>query len=309
MKLPPFEYLRASSAAEAVSVLSADEDSKVLAGGQSLLPLMALRLAHPTVLVDIAALDLAGVEVVDGPSHIDASSCGGPVPKGGKSIRLGAMVRQSVLESEPVVAETVPLLAAAARYVGHPATRNLGTLGGSLAHADPAAELPAVAVALGAVAVVVGPAGPRHLACSLLAEGYFTTSLAPDEILTEICFPAAGPRHGAAWCEWSPRVGDFAEAGVGVAVDLDGDGAITAIVAAACSVAPVPLDLGTALADAGVVGATSLPDPLLRAAARAAESAASGSPGDKAELTGLLAARAVARAFQGARKPIAEVQT
>jgi carbon-monoxide dehydrogenase medium subunit len=303
VKLPPFEYVRASTTAEAVAALAADEDAKVLAGGQSLLPLMSLRLAHPTVLVDIGPVGLAGVEVVD-----DSSRRDGPLGAGARSIRLGALVCHRVLESDPVVAEAVPLLAAAARYVGHPATRNRGTLGGSLAHADPAAELPAVAVALGATAVAVGPTGARQLACSTLAEGYFTTCLAPDEILTEVRFPAAGPRHGAAWCEWAPRTGDFAEAGVGIDLDLDGGGAVARLAAAACSVGPIPLDLGPALAAAGVVGATSLPPALLRTAARATEAATSAASADKAELTGLLAARALAIAFEGARKRRAEAR-
>ena len=201
----------------------------------------------------------------------------------------------------PVVAAAAPLLAAAAGHVGHPATRNRGTLGGSLAHADPAAELPAVAVALGAVAVVSGPSGTRPLPCAELGQGSFTTALRPDEILTEIYFPGAGERAGAAFCEWTARAGDFAEVGVGVAVELSAGGAAERVSAGACALGPVPLDLGPTLVAAGILGKDRTSASLLRAIGRAVEEVASPAGEDKAQLAGLLAARALRRAFDEAQ--------
>nr|MDQ2728487.1 FAD binding domain-containing protein [Actinomycetota bacterium] len=160
MKPPPFDYVCATSLEEAVSALAGDEDAKVLGGGQSLVPLLNLRLARPTVLVDIARLGLDEVTVDGG------------------MLRVGAMARQRRLEVDPLVAAAVPLLSDAVAQVGYPATRNWGTIGGSLAHADPAAELPAVAVALGASLLATGPTGSRRLDCANLADGFFTTTLA-----------------------------------------------------------------------------------------------------------------------------------
>lgn len=284
MKPPPLDYLRPATVAEAVAALAADEDAKVLAGGQSLVPLLALRLARPSVLVDICDLGLEEVgEGKDG------------------SIRVGAGVRQRRLELDPGIRSAVPLLADAVGQVGYPSTRNRGTLGGSLAHADPVAELPAVAAALGAVAVAAGPSGTREIPCAELATGWFSTVLDPAEVLTEVRFPPiGGDRHGAAWREWAPRAHDFATAGVGVAVDLDASGTCTAVHAAACGIGGAPLVLSDALA--GVVGsvAGSELSSLLRAVAAAAREAAAGGEEDRVELVGLLAARATADAIGAA---------
>jgi carbon-monoxide dehydrogenase medium subunit len=266
--------------AEAVDVLAADEDAKVLAGGQSLLPLMALRLARPTVLVDIGALDLAGVEL------------------DGAVVRLGGLVRHCTLLTDPVVQAHAPLLAAAAAHVGHPAIRNRGTLAGSLAHADPAAELPAAAVALGATVTVQGPGGTRALGAVDLIDGYFSNHLEPGEVITAIQVAAAGSGQGAAFCEWAARAGDFAEVGVGVAVETGADRACTAVRAAACGVSGAPMLLGPRL-DELLGGATEASAAQLVEAARVATEAAdeAGAGEDKAELAGLLTARAVKRAF------------
>jgi carbon-monoxide dehydrogenase medium subunit len=280
VKFPPFEYIRASSVAEAVDRLAADEDAKVLAGGQSLLPLMALRLARPTVLVDIGALDLAGVEL------------------DGDVVRLGGLVRHSTLLTDPVVLAHAPLLAAAAAHVGHPAIRNRGTLAGSLAHADPAAELPAATVALGATVTVQGPGGIRSLAAADLIDGYFNNNLEPGELITAIQVAAAGSGQGAAFCEWAARAGDFAEVGVAVAVDTGADRACTAVRAATCGLSGAPLLLGPRLEEL-LGGASEASAAELVEAARVATGAAeeAGADEDKAELTGLLTARAVKRAF------------
>lgn len=285
MKFPPFEYVRVATLDEAVRLLLAEEDARVIAGGQSLLPLMALRLARPTVLVDITGLGLDRVEEAVGAD--------------GTVLRLGTLVRHSRLTTDPVVERAAPLLAAAAAHVGHPAIRNRGTLGGSLAHADPAAELPAAAVALGATVAVEGPDGPRRLTCADLVSGYYTNSLEPGEIVTAVEVPAAGAGHGVAFCEWAARCGDFAEAGVGVAVETDADGLCRILRAAACGVAARPLSLSEHLASIAV-GANKADASLLRAVSAAAESAArqAGASEDKAELAGLLAARSLYRAWK-----------
>ncbi|MCU4184490.1 FAD binding domain-containing protein [Acidiferrimicrobium sp. IK] len=294
MKPAPFAWHPAGSVEEAVSVLSADEDAKLLAGGQSLLPLLSLRLARPTTLVDLEDAGLGVLEIADGDRAQPAASGDSRV------LVAGAMVRQRRLELDPLVAATVPLLADAARHVGFPATRNRGTLGGSLAHADPVAELPAVAVALDATVVATGPRGERRLAASALADGFFATTLEPAEVLTAVRFPAAGPGHGAAWCEWSPRLHDFPDAGVGVAVELDGTGALRWVGAAACGIGGGPLPLGDELA-ATAAGATEATPGLLRAAAGAVTAAARGAGDGRDELCGLLAARALAQAFRRAQ--------
>lgn len=285
MKPPPLDYLRPASVAEAIAALAADEDAKVLAGGQSLMPLLNLRLARPTVLVDIEGLGLDGLTL------------------DGTVLRLGALVCQRRLEFDPTVARAAPLLAEAVAHVGYPATRNRGTLGGSLAHADPVAELPAVAVALGATVVAVGPGGTRRIACAEFADGFFSTTLGSDEIITEIEFPATrGVGHGAAWCEWAPRAHDFAEAGVGVALDFDESGACVAVRAAACGVGIRPLPLAGVVGAAGVLGCSGADRALLGSVADAVGEAcgAAGDPG-KGELAGLLAARAVYRAVERGR--------
>jgi carbon-monoxide dehydrogenase medium subunit len=287
MKPVPFEYLAVSSLAEGVRALSTDEGAKVIAGGQSLMPLLSLRLARPTLLVDINRLGLDSFTV----DPIDST------------IRMGALVRHRRLELDPLVSRSSPLLAAAAPLIGYPAIRNRGTIGGSLAHADPVAELPAVLVALDGSVVVTGSGGDRSISALELFDGFLTTSLAPDEIIVEVRLPAfssPGERGGAAFCEWAPRTGDFAVAGVGVALAVDGSGTCVALRAAACGIGSTPLLLSDAIGGAGVVGATaeeSVSDALLRAVAAGVTRVCAGSDGDRAELAGLLTARAVSRAF------------
>ena len=179
---------------------SADHDVKILAGGQSLVPMLNLRLVRPAVLID-----LNGVPGLD---HITLSAGGG--------LSIGALVRHAALAGSAAVIERAPLLAEAARHVGHAAIRHRGTLGGSLAHADPAAELPAALVALGAELVLHGRRGSRMIEASEFFLGLMTTALAPDEILLEIRVPPQGPGWGFA--EVVRRAGDFALAGVVVLV-------------------------------------------------------------------------------------------
>ncbi len=253
----------------------------MLAGGQSLIPLLNLRLARPSVLVDIDRLGLDEVTVVDG------------------MLRIGAMVRQRRLELDPTIASAAPLLADAVAQVGYPATRNRGTIGGSLAHADPAAELPAVAVALGGSVVASGPGGSRLVSCGDLCDGFFTTTLAPDEIITEVLLPVGrAARHGAAWSEWSPRPHDFATAGIGVDLGFDAAGTCVAVRAAACGIGGGPVPLGDVIGVAGVLGWSGARYSSLGVQVASAVRAACERPddGERGELTGLLAASAVRQA-------------
>ena len=202
MKPAPFRYARPATLDDALSLLNADgEDVKILAGGQSLVPMLNLRLLRPAIVVDLNGLrELDRIE---------------PDPDGG--IVIGALVRHARLMQDALVRERAPLLAESARHVGHAAIRHRGTLGGSLAHADPAAELPAALVALDARVVLHGPKGRRHVAASEFFQGLLTTALALDEILTEVRVP----RHGRGWgfAEIARRSGDFALAGVAAVLD------------------------------------------------------------------------------------------
>lgn len=224
MKLPYVEYEAPTTMAEAVDLLAEHQDeASVLAGGQSLIPLMALRLARPAVLIDINGLsELSLVAVEDG------------------RVTIGAMTREYVAEDSATIGDTVPLLAAALPLIGHEAIRSRGTIGGSLAHADPAAELPAVARALDAEFVVRGRAGMRVVPAADWFEGYLATSRRPDEILAEVRFPAAGPGTGVAFLEVVRRHGDFAIVGLAVSLTL-ADGVISDARLAFAGVSDVPV--------------------------------------------------------------------
>ncbi len=206
MKLPPVEYEAPTTVADAVDLLGEhEEEASVLAGGQSLIPLLALRLARPAVLIDINGIDeLSGISATNG------------------SVAIGAMTREYMAEESETVAGAVPLLAAALPFIGHEAIRNRGTVGGSLAHADPAAELPAVARALDAEFVVRGPSGERVVPAAQWFEGYLTTSRRPDELLLEVRFPAAAKGTGVSFQEVARRHGDFAIVGLAVSLVLSG---------------------------------------------------------------------------------------
>jgi carbon-monoxide dehydrogenase medium subunit len=207
MKPAPFDYVAPHSLDEAVTALArGGADAKVLAGGQSLIPLLNFRLARPSLLVDLNRVaELAYVQ---------------PRERG---LAVGAMTRQVAVERGDGLAELQPLLVEAIGYVGHIAIRSRGTIGGSLAHADPAAELPAVAVCLDATLSVVGPGVRRTIAAEDFFVGYLTTLLEPDEILVEAYFPPLKPHTGQAWVEFARRHGDFALAGVAVSLSMDGE--------------------------------------------------------------------------------------
>jgi len=224
MKLPQVDYEAPRTVEEAVDLLAEHgDDASVLAGGQSLIPLLALRLAQPAVLIDINGVDeLSGVSVADG------------------WVRIGAMTREYVAEESGTIAGSVPLLAAALPLIGHEAIRSRGTIGGSLAHADPAAELPAVARALDAEFVVRGRSGERVVPAAEWFEGYLMTSRAPDELLSEVRFPAAGPGTGTSFQEVARRHGDFAIVGLAASLTLS-DGVIADARLAFAGISDVPV--------------------------------------------------------------------
>jgi CO/xanthine dehydrogenase FAD-binding subunit len=187
VKLAAFEHHRPSSVAEAVHLLGSLPDAKVLAGGQSLIPVMALRMGTPAHLVDLGRID--ELQTID---------------DDGEWLTIGAGVRQSTLERFPDLATRVPLLSASLPNIGHRAIRNRGTVCGSLAHADPAAELPAAAVVLGAELVIVGPAGRRTVTADSFFLGYLSTAIGGDELLVQVRFPIAAAGQGAAVAEAQP---------------------------------------------------------------------------------------------------------
>ena len=208
MKLPPFDYACPTTLPEAIQLLVArDGDAKAIAGGQSLVPMLAFRLAQPTLLVDLRKLpDLRGIRI------------------SAKGVTLGAMVRWRDIEDDERLDTAHPLLKAAIAHVAHYQVRNRGTVGGSLAHADPAAEMPGIALTCDAEIAVVGTSGARVIQAADFFQGALTTALTPDEIIVEIRLPAwpAGRRWG--FEEFARRRGDFAMAAAAVFYDQDGSG-------------------------------------------------------------------------------------
>jgi carbon-monoxide dehydrogenase medium subunit len=208
MKPAPFAYIAPSSLAEALAVMTAHgTEAKLLAGGQSLVPVMNFRLAQPTLIVDLNKLGELGI-----------------VRRENGVMRLGAMVRQRTLEFDKTIAANLPLLKETMPTIAHPQIRNRGTLGGSLAHADPAAELPVITVALNGRFHLQRQNHSRWLNAADFFTGLFTTALQPEEILTEVELPILPERTGYAFMELARRPGDYAQAGVAVTVRLDAAG-------------------------------------------------------------------------------------
>ncbi len=208
MKPPQFDYVDPATVREAVSLLKQhDGEAKILAGGQSLMPLLNMRLARPRLLIDLRKVpDLDYIRETEG------------------RLAIGAMTRQRAVERSALVESRQPLLHAATPFIGHPQIRNRGTIGGSLAHADPAAVYPAVAVALDAQLQVVGPDGDRVIDAANFFVSYLTTALEPAELLTEVRVPVLPERTGWSFMEVSRRHGDFALAGVAITVTLASGG-------------------------------------------------------------------------------------
>jgi aerobic carbon-monoxide dehydrogenase medium subunit len=229
VKPAPFDYCAPPSVEAAVTALAESGDAgKILAGGQSLVPMLALRLARFDLLVDLNRIEeLRGVTLES------------------DQVRVGGMTRQHDVGVDPIVRAGAPLLAHATPLIGHFQIRNRGTIGGSVAHADPAAEYPAVVLALDGELEATGPAGARRIAASEFFTGTWTTALADDEILTAVRFPVWGPASGFAVEEVARRHGDFAIVGAACGVQLDGTTIVRAAVAL-FGVAATPVRAGKA---------------------------------------------------------------
>ena len=288
MKPAPFEYFRPRSLDEALSLLAEHAgEAKPLAGGQSLIPAMNFRLATPSVLIDLN--DLSDL------NYIKDDSSG---------IRIGGMTRQRSLERSAVVSKRFPLIAETLPHIAHPAIRNRGTIGGSLAHADPAAELPAVMLALKATLTVRSTSETREVPAEEFFIGLFTTALQPGELLTEIRIPAAAARSGFAFQEISRRHGDFALVGVATAVQIHEDGRCADARIALLSVGDRP----TLAEEAAKTLTGQMPSTeLIRSAADAAATRDIDPPSDihasaryRRQLANVLTRRALERAFERA---------
>jgi carbon-monoxide dehydrogenase medium subunit len=229
MKNPPFEYHRPADLDEALELLARHEGAKVIAGGQSLLPLMALRLATPPVLVDIGG--------VPGLDAITVGDDGG--------VRIGALVRHATAERSEALAEAAPVVHEAMPYIGHRAIRNRGTVCGSVAHSDPAAEMPAVLLALGGQVVARSAGGERTIPAADFFSGYLDTALADDEIATALQCPPWGPASTGGVVEVARRHGDYALVGLVVALTVE-EGTIDEAALAFFGVAGTPVRVARA---------------------------------------------------------------
>jgi aerobic carbon-monoxide dehydrogenase medium subunit len=285
VKPAPFEYVRPGSLEEALAVLDEHgDDAKVLAGGQSLVPLMNLRLTQPRLIIDLNGLgDLAYVRARDG------------------GLAIGALTRQRTIETSALVRERAPLLSEATPLIGHVPIRTRGTLGGSLSHADPAAEYPTAAVALEARLILARRGGERALDAEGFFRTYLTTALEPTEILTAVELPALPPRSATAFLELTRRHGDFAIAGAATVVTLADNGAILSGRIALCGVGPTPIRARRAES----ILSGQRPTRSLLADAAAAAAAASdpaddlhGSAEYRREMSGVFTRRALTRALE-----------
>jgi CO/xanthine dehydrogenase FAD-binding subunit len=285
MKPAAFEYFCPTTMDAALALLvEHGSDAKPLAGGQSLIPAMNFRLATPSVLVDLNAL--SGLSYVALDEDV---------------LRIGGMTRHRTVERDAVVAREAPLVAEAMPFIAHPAIRTRGTIGGSLAHADPAAELPAVMLALDATFVLASHSGSRRVAAADFFTGLFSTAIEPGELLTEIRIPRKPPRSGYAFEEISRRHGDFALAGVAASVRVDEQGVCTSARLALLSVADRPV----VSAEVARVLEGQRPSPgAIRAAATAAAardidptSDIHASSAYRRQLAAVLTRRALERAF------------
>jgi CO/xanthine dehydrogenase FAD-binding subunit len=282
VKPAKFDYYCPATVDEAIALLGQYEgEARVLAGGQSLVPMMNFRLATPAAIVDLNRIPgLSEVTVADG------------------MVAIGAMARQRQLEFAPLVAERLPLVTEALRWVGHLPTRTRGTIGGSIAHADPAAEIPMVLQALAGEVMARGPQSERLITASDLFLAPLTTALSADEILTEVRFPAMPPGASHAIEEFARRKGDFAIAAIAVMLVRDGEHCTTARLATA-GVGPVSVRLHDAEA---ILEARGLGEEAIAAAAqRAAELVEpmadhNASADFRRHLTGVLTRRAVLKA-------------
>lgn len=281
MKPAPFDYHAPGTIEDALALLKAHDDARLLAGGQSLIPMMNFRLAAPAVVIDLNRISsLAYVEE-------DAAA-----------VRIGAMTRQRAIEFSPLVAEKLPLLREAIRLVGHLPTRSRGTIGGSIAHADSAAEIPMVLQVLEGEVVARGPNGQRTIAAADLFQDAMTTTLAPDEILTEVRLPVMPRGAGYAVEEFARRHGDFAIAAVAAIIVRKGERGTKARIATA----GVETHSSRLRAAEAILEEQGLGDDAIAAAAEKAAEAVqpmtdhNASADYRRQLTGVLTARALKRA-------------
>lgn len=255
MKPPPFSYHRPQTLPDALEMLATLEDAKLLAGGQSLMPMMNFRYVMPANLIDLNRIpELSGIEAR------------------GDALMIGAMTRQRDLELSPLIRARCPLLHEALRNVGHVQTRNRGTIGGSLSHLDPAAELPTVLRAMDATLRVRSRRGDRDVAMADWAMGFMTPNIEPDELLAAVTIPLWPEGHGYAFTEFARRHGDFAMAGAAVLLALDARGAVARAAIALTGVDTGPVRLGDA--EAMLLG--QMPDDARIAAAAETASAVPG---------------------------------
>ncbi len=255
MKPAAFDYYAPDTLEEALAVLAErGDEAKILAGGQSLVPLLNMRLAKPEALVDINRL-----------AELDY------IREEDDWLAVGAITRQRALERYPLVRQRLPLIADSLHYLGHAQIRNRGTIGGNLAHADPASELPATLVAMGGELVVASAAGRRTLAPEEFYLTYLTTTLDPTELLVEARFRLPTGRHGGAFVELSRRHGDYAMVGVAAQLELAPDGTLARAGIGMCGAGPVPIK--ATAAEALLVGERPSEQVFAEAGVRAAEQA------------------------------------
>jgi carbon-monoxide dehydrogenase medium subunit len=282
-----FEYHAPGSIADATRLLARlGEDAKVLSGGQSLIPLMKLRLATPKHVVDINSIaGLAGIRESDG------------------VLAVGALTRESDLEESELVRTRYPLLFDTSRVIADPIVRNMATVGGNLAHGDPANDHPATMLALGAEVVAAGPGGERRIPIGSFFTGPFATALRGDEILVEIRVPGASTRSGGAYVKLERKVGDFATAAVAVQIQLDAGGVCSRAGIGLTNVGPTPIK---AAAAETLLQGKRLDEPTIRRAAELAAQAADpsadlrGPVEYKKDLIRVLTARALRKAAERA---------
>jgi carbon-monoxide dehydrogenase medium subunit len=284
---PPFDYVAPASLSEAVSLLQQNSEAKILAGGQSLIPLMRFRLASPAFLIDI--------------NHLEQLDY---IREENGWLKIGALTREAALERSELIQHKYPLLADTSRMIADPLVRNMATIGGNLAHADPANDHPATMLAFNAQVVAQGPRGERQIPVTEFFTGLFESALAHDEILTEIRIPAAKSRSGGAYFKLERKVGDFATAAVAAQISLDENGACLEAGIGLTNVGLTPIK--ATQAEEALKG-QMLDEALIKHAAQLASQAAEpdddprGSVDYKRSMTQVLTVRALNRALERAR--------
>jgi len=285
---PSFEYFQPSTIPEAIALLEEyGDEAKILSGGQSLIPMLKLRLARPAYLIDINRI--AGLSYIK---------------EDGGFLKIGGLTREGELEASPLIAAKYPIILDTTRVIADPQVRNLATVGGNLAHGDPANDHPATMLALGAQIVATGPRGARTIRIEDFFLSLFSTALEPGEILTEIRIPIPPPRSGGSYFKLERKVGDFATAAVAAQVTVDDKGAVQNVGVGLTNVGPKPLKAGKAeaLLRGKKVDAALLPQAAQLAADEAQPSSDLRGPAEyKKALVKELAKRALSRALERAR--------